>query len=548
MNPNDAIQRTISLLLTAALLRLAGGCVLVHPTYLPAPVESIELPGGTSERRYDTDGDGVVDYREQLSREHRVVRLLYDTDEDGVIDCDVPFDRRGSSHHPVHGSADPTARPIPWTAHRRLLIILDSIPFDMVARARDRGLFAHFLAPTRVISPYPVMTDLSLDEFFGVSPAPAVETDYYDGHRSVDGWGPYARAANSRWLGSVDYHVPFARHGDIYLAPRAGFERELAGVERLVARKSPPPVTAYMVAPSALGFVQGRPGHAWGLERLDRFCRALIHRYRGAIDITLMSDHGHQFAVSRRIGLAGDLARRGYHVTDRLKQPGDVVIPRFGLVSTVAIHTRQAERVARDVAQLAYVELAACRGDDGAIDVFAHDRQHATIIRRGDRYRYAPTKGDPLFLSGVVDELASTGRLDAEGFAADTDWFTATTGATYPDALYRLHRAFGGLVVHVPDVLVSLRSGWCSGSPLMSGFVTTPRAIHGSLNADSTTGFAMTTVGPLPAAVRMIDLADALTAAGWEMARPTDRDRTTPTPYEQQSTAYRGLGNGAPVR
>jgi len=483
-----------------------SGCSSRRPTYLPSAIASTSLDDGGVEHAYDTDGDGESDYFEQINARGRVVRLRFDDDNGSVINLS-PSAAKKALTAADHG------RP-------HLLIILDSIPFAMVADAHNRGSFPYFYPPAKVISPFPVMTDLALNEFFGLSPAVAVETDYYDGEHSVDGWGPYAAEANSKWLRCVNYHRPFNQHGDAYLNPRAGFHRELYDVEQMIESRQGQPTVAYMVSTSALGFLQGRSGHQWGLTHLDRFCRALFHRYRGQIEITLMSDHGHQFVRAKRAPIESDLRRLGYRVTDRLRTQGDVVVPRYGLVSAASLHTSEPRRVAADLSRKTYVEFAAFRQPGGGLCVVVRDKR-AIIELRGDRFRYTVESGDPLRLAPVIAKLTAAGKFDADGFASDEDWFAATTEHLYPDPLYRLHRAVYGLVEHVPDVLVSLRSDWFFGSPFMA-LVVAPQAIHGSLSAESSAGFAMTTVEPLPRAVRMIDLATALHQAGWPVINPGD--------------------------
>lgn len=488
---------------TVAILVLTqgGGCTRMRPTYMPAPLESIRLADGSTEYLYDTNDNGVVDFRERVLPTGRAAMMAYDDDEDGQIDARVtPGARNSAAYRGANADAP--------TASTRLLIILDSIPYAMVAGAHEGGAFRYFSRPAKVISPFPVMTDLALNAFFGESPAMAVETDYFDGQRLIDGWDLYAKEANSKWLSRIDYHRPYAQHGDAYLDPRSGFARELFEIETRLDSSAGEDVNAYMVSTSALGFIEGERGHLWGLSRLDLFCRALMHRYRGKIDITLMSDHGHQFAKARRCALDADLRKLGYRVTTRLVREGDVIIPGFGLVSCAVMHTRQPLQVARDVGSLPYVEFAACRNNAGAVELFSNDG-HAVIEQGGGGYRYHCTSGDPLKLQPALDKLLSEGMLDANGFATDRAWFDATVDHPFPDPLFRLVRAFDGLVKHTPDVLVSLRGGWYYGSPFMSAFVA-PRATHGSLNAESSCGFAMTTMGALPDSVRMDDLGDVL--------------------------------------
>ncbi|MCH7871333.1 MAG: hypothetical protein IID33_06495, partial [Planctomycetes bacterium] len=154
------------------LLAAAGptaGCVAGRGPQLfpPVPAERRALTDGGVERRYDTDHDGRVDFAEQLSSEGIIQVLRYDTNADGEFDLDVALDR------------------IPADERIDLIILLDSVPFEVVRSAYAGGRLRMFHRPTRVISPFPVMTDLSFSEFFDVTPCPGIESQYCDGQRLI---------------------------------------------------------------------------------------------------------------------------------------------------------------------------------------------------------------------------------------------------------------------------------------------------------------------------------------------------------------------------
>ena len=83
----------------------------------------------------------------------------------------------------------------------------------------------------------------------------------------------------------------------------------------------------------------------------------------------------------------------------------------------------------------------------------------------------------------------------------------------YPDPLNRLYRSFDGLMVHTPDVMVSLDDGYCYGTSLFNFFVHL-RSAHGSLLRSSTHGFVMSTAGPFADPIRMKELAAELRNLG----------------------------------
>lgn len=45
---------------------------------------------------------------------------------------------------------------------RRLLMCLDGVPFDVMREAKERGLFDAWHEPSRLLSPFPTMTNIAL--------------------------------------------------------------------------------------------------------------------------------------------------------------------------------------------------------------------------------------------------------------------------------------------------------------------------------------------------------------------------------------------------
>ena len=66
------------------------------------------------------------------------------------------------------------------TRHRRLLLCLDGVPHKLIEHAKGRGLFDRFGAPTRLLSPFPTMTNVALSAMLGASPPAGYESLYFD--------------------------------------------------------------------------------------------------------------------------------------------------------------------------------------------------------------------------------------------------------------------------------------------------------------------------------------------------------------------------------
>jgi len=471
------------------LLLLVTSCAGPRPRYAPvAPVRVETSSDGTRRQGYDFDNDGTIDLWETLPPQGRVTALMFAQAADG--EQTVTFPPTGEVRH--------------------LLIILDSVPYELVRDLWRQGRFRMFYEPRPVISPFPVMTDPCLGEFFGVSPVPGVEAAFVrNGRPTVPLWS-YITERNMPWRRCVDYRLLPVLHGSAYLDPDPWYEHELRRIEeRFISEPQKRLFVGYVVSTSALGSARGRNGHQSALIRLDRLCRWIVYHMRGCVQITLMSDHGHNLIRSRRLPLADELRRAGWHVTDRLAGPDDVIVPQWGQVGCAALYTRGPAHLARDVLGFDGVELVAYR--DGERVVVLNRSGEAVIERRGHAYRYTPRFGDPLKLRPIWKTLAQA--ADADGFVPDRVLFEATADHVYPDAVHRLWRAFDGLIQNPPDVLVSLEEGWLVGSGSLRLFMQMA-SVHGSLRAPGSVGFVMTTAGPLPEVLRMEDLAEVLRRAG----------------------------------
>lgn len=471
------------------------------------------LPSGELERGYDTNGDGRVDSVEVLGDDGRVRTLLYDGDGDGRLELRVPRGR----------SAAATSAGDEQATARHLVLILDSVPFSLVRELRDGGRFRNFALPSRVVSPFPVMTDPCLNEFFEVSPGPGVESMYFDGRRLQSGLFNYLHQENAPWLALCDYRLPNLLHGEAYTNPEPWFDNELRKTHDRFLAASARAYVSYSMGTSALMMQRGRDGQLAALVRLDRLCQQLFRETRGRVEITLLSDHGHNSTPGRRLPLDEHLRRMGYRVRSRLDGPDDVVVPQWGLVTCAAIHTRSPAAVARDVAVLTGVELTCYRDGQRGIVVLSRDGE-ALIRRDSDRWCYEPIRGDPLRLAPILQALRSSGRIDASGFASDRDWWKATLDYEYPDPLRRLWRAAHDLFVHPPDVFVSLADGWYCGSRDFESMMSAA-ATHGSLRADSSSAFVMSTAGELPPVMRMDELAARLRGLGVRVPQAPERTR-----------------------
>ncbi|NOT62778.1 MAG: hypothetical protein HOP19_21425, partial [Acidobacteria bacterium] len=63
---------------------------------------------------------------------------------------------------------------------RRLILILDGVPFDTIEKLRAEGRFKRFTHPARMVATFPSSTNPSLVEILHTENAPGYEDHFYD--------------------------------------------------------------------------------------------------------------------------------------------------------------------------------------------------------------------------------------------------------------------------------------------------------------------------------------------------------------------------------
>ena len=123
-------------------------------------------------------------------------------------------------------------------------------------------------------------------------------------------------------------------------------------------------------------------------------------------------------------------------------------------------------------------------------DARIYTRQLGQQLQR----RYQIRTADPLVYQSVMQRLQRTSTNRKAVWFSDQSWFQATRHHQYPDALYRLGRAFN-LVINPASVVCSVKPGFMFGA-LITEYVARAtigrlRWTHGALNRSSSLGFIM---------------------------------------------------------
>jgi hypothetical protein len=408
------------------------------------------------------------------------------------------------------------------TRPRRLLLCLDGVPHEVMLAAKGRGLFDAFSTPSRLLSPFPTMTNIALSCMLNASAPLGYESLYFDrnarelrgGVRKYIGRRTPDKAPSS-YMDRLDYQEPLAFEFLVYVAPETVWRADMTRFrERFRNAPQDRDFFAFLKGTDGLLHIRGRNRLDAALESLDRILTE-IHDWCGdETEIVLFSDHGMNLQENRRVHLQTHLFRYGYSVTDHLDKRArhSVSIPAFGLCGYAALYCGAEDdmpALSDALVSLEGVDFALHRDGDEAAVIVKGTRGAARIHRRQQTdktlYRYEQLTGDPLQLAPVARALSEESLLDASGYAPDEVWYARTADHIYPDALQNLYDSLHApRVGHTADVLLSLHDGYYYGASIFSRFVRLA-ATHGNALRSSTNAFLMSTHREFPTHVRAIE-------------------------------------------
>ena len=480
------------LMILTVTLSLISGCTALSGWI--APGQRLTFPrqplrADESGRWYDVDGNGVSDFA-ILSR------------EDGTLDVLAYSDAPNGETDRVYRLSDYQRSAVP-----HLILLMDSLPFRIVSERWAAGDWRWFYQPRKVIAPFPSLSEVTFGAMLHAPPLAGNIERYYDKRTGEieNLWVARAFGYQHPWQRRVDSKLnTYLEVGMSYLNPRPWFHAELASAKSAVDIADKSVVIAYIVSSSAMVSRYGTEGLRECLDSIEQLCMQLIYERQGAIKITIISDHGHNLHSSRNFLVAERLAQFGFHPTDNIIDKARDVIPEIdGLVTYFGVHTARPAAVADAMLGCAEVELAVYQNKDVIV---VRDATNSAVIEfRQDWFRYRMVSGDPLHYASLLECMRRDGVLDAEGFAPDGAWFRATVDAEFPDGLRRLWDAFHGQVVNPPQVMFTLKDGFCAGLPAMESWIEM-QSTHGGLNQINSDAVVLTTTGALPEPMRSRDV------------------------------------------
>src|SRR5215210_6891988 len=214
------------------------------------------------------------------------------------------------------------------TRPRRLLLCLDGVPFEVLKAAKGQGLFEIFSDPSRLLSPFPTMTNVALSRMLGATAPLGYESLYFDrcarelrgGVRKYIGARTPDKAPSS-YMDELDYQEPLPFEFLVYVAPEAVWRADMRRFhERFRAAPQTRDFFAFLKGTDGLLHIRGRARLEAALESLDQILSEIQEWCGRETEIVLFSDHGMNLEENRRVHLQTHLRRHGFNISDNLRE------------------------------------------------------------------------------------------------------------------------------------------------------------------------------------------------------------------------------------
>ncbi|MBV9958023.1 MAG: hypothetical protein JO360_06350, partial [Acidobacteria bacterium] len=190
-------------------------------------------------------------------------------------------------------------------ATRHLIICVDGVGFSTLEKLRAEGKFGDFRQPSRMIAPFPTLTNVSMSEILepaGASDAAGYEDSFYDAEGNRLRGGLLDRFNNGKFIKGTfrelfDYHPSAIKSGLGYaLPPVSTYVEALTDLVRLKQKfnsSREPVFFAYIGSTDSLAHLGGERMVRSFLSLLDESLKEIIRG--GRVEVTVFSDHGNHY-------------------------------------------------------------------------------------------------------------------------------------------------------------------------------------------------------------------------------------------------------------
>ena len=394
-------------------------------------------------------------------------------------------------------------------AMRTLILMTDGVPYAIMDSLYRTGHFTEFNAPSKVISPFPSLTTVAFGAIWREDPSAGYEDKYYNSEENRVAGGMidhiFKPAEHAGFHRRVEVEANALLTGLAYITPVPMSRAELKAVRKSILQRAEydTTVVAYIVTTDAIAH-RAKPADLYNyMIQIEGMLREL-RTMNPALRISMFSDHGNDFVVTKRVPLEKAVRAAGFRDAKSISGPNDVVLPRFGLVGSAFLYAypHAEPRLAQSLRALEGVDLVLFEDELDRVHVWSA-KGEAIVESDSARtwFRYTTVTGDPLGFGPALRRMQRAGTADLTGAAPDSVWLRETLQSPYIDGLRRITTGMRTAVKNQANVVVSFAPGYHFGDATATRLVTV-RGTHGSLRTSSSVAYLMTTWNRAPAILR----------------------------------------------
>ncbi|NIM59353.1 MAG: hypothetical protein GTO16_10485 [Candidatus Aminicenantes bacterium] len=381
---------------------------------------------------------------------------------------------------------------------RHLFLCLDSIPYSIFIEAQERGLFKDYRSPSKVIAPFPALSNYAWAVIMNTGKLESYQAKHYNfGLNKIVG-------RLIREVGKPTYPNRFDFSDDrvikkiiAYIITGGSVKGEMKGLARAVLSSNQPQLFFALIGTSDIvAHMKGAKGLHKVLKTVDRELARIreehLKKFKEPLVVTIVSDHGNTLKSGKIIKIKKVLKENNFNLAKKLKGPNDVIYYTSGILSVANFFIQDARKIelAHTLATQPWTDVVVTY--DREKEVFLVISQKGTLA-----FQYSEEKNEFRIRSLVgEDPLGLVPHLPLGRWIPQSQVLEASVETRYPDSLMRIQTGLSHRRVNHPaSVIVSLKKGWESGNRFIK-FLAKLRGrfgTHGALAALESVGVISST-------------------------------------------------------
>ena len=381
---------------------------------------------------------------------------------------------------------------------RHLYLGLDSVPYSIFMEAQERGLFKDFRLPSKMIAPFPVLSNYAWAVIMNTEKVESYQAKYYHfGLNKIVG-----RLLHE--VGKPTYPNRFDFSDDrvikkiiAYITGGGSVKGEMKHLaDRVLTSNQPRLFFALIGTSDIVAHMKGAKGLHKLLKIVDRELVRIreehLIKFKEPLVITIVTDHGNTLKGGKIINVKNVLKKNNFTLTKKIKGTNDVIYHSSGILSVANFFIRDTRKIelAHTLATQPWSDVVVTF--DREKDVFLVISQKGTLT-----FEYHDEKNEFRIINLVgADPLGLVLHLPLGKWIPQSQVLEASVKTGYPDSLMRIQTGLTQRRVNHPaSVIVSLKKGNESGSKFMKflSILKGRSGTHGALAALESIGIISST-------------------------------------------------------